>query len=256
MNTSIKWAAELAHVQEVSLLGTADLAFWKERLRKEDLLPAEIDGQAQILIIAANSKFMGVRFRELSFTVLVSGLKAGGRQDAAYLVRAVNSCRFFAFCERVFFKTPYCPGDVRVSAPLPASMRLVKKGKVVFAAEMGADISGPSRAPSSSGEDGWEGPVFLPGSPRGEERRGKVFVARLGGLTRTYPFLSGTDSVTIRPAPNSEFLQNLTDSHFVAKEWIIREDARHAKSKTYQRADLLPGGPAPDPEMAPDTPDG
>ena len=44
-----------------------------------------------------------------------------------------------------------------------------------------------------------------------------------------------------RPSPDSEFLQARRDSHFVAKEWIVREDATHAKSKTYKRADLLPG---------------
>src|SRR5262249_27557184 len=100
MNTSVKWAAELAHVREVSLLGTADLAFWKDRLLKEELLPVQSDGRAQLLIIAADSKFMGVRFRELSFCVSVSRPDGGIRQDAAYLVRAFNSCRFFAFCER------------------------------------------------------------------------------------------------------------------------------------------------------------
>jgi hypothetical protein len=109
--------------------------------------------------------------------------------DAAYLVRAFNSCRFFAFCERVFFSTPYDHGDVRVSASLPASMHLVKKGEVVFGADMGVDASGLGRDSSRCGEDGWEGPVFLPGSRRGEGRQGKLFVARLRGYTRTYRFL-------------------------------------------------------------------
>jgi hypothetical protein len=254
MNTSVKWAAELAHVQEVSLLGTADLSFWKDRLLNEDLLPAESGGQAQLLIIASNLKYMGVRFRELSFSVLVSRREAGVPQDASYLVRAFNSFRPFAFCERVLFSTPYYHGDVRVSASLPASMHLVKKGEVVFAAEMGADASGLGRDASRSGEDGWEGPVFLPESRRGEGRQGKLFVARLRGYTRTYPFLPGTDSVAIRPSPDSEFLeflQTLRDSHFVAKEWIVREDAMHAKSKTYKRAELLPGETYAEPAAAP-----
>lgn len=242
MNTSVKWAAELAHVREVSLLGTADLAFWKQPLLKEQLVPAESDGRAQLLIIAADSKFMGVRFRELSFCVSVLRPDDGTRQDAAYLVRAFNSCRFFAFCERVFFSTPYYQGDVRVSAALPSSMHLVRKGEVVFAAEMGADPSAPGREPLRCGEDGWDGPVFLPEGRRRGGRQGKLFVARLRGYTRRYAFLPGTDLVTIRPWPDSEVLQALRDSHFVAKEWIIREDATHAKSKTYRRADLLPGG--------------
>lgn len=252
MNTSVKWAAELAHVQEVSLLGAADLAFWKDRLLKEDILPAESGGQAQLLITAANAKYMGVRLRELSISVLVSRLGAGVRQDAAYLVRAFNSCRLFAFCERVFFSIPYYHSDIRVSASLPASMHLVKKGEVVFAAEMGADSSGPGREPSHCGKDRWDGPVFLPRGRRGEGRLGKLFVARLRGYTRTYPFLPGTDSVTIGPSPESEFLQAMRDSHFVAKEWVVREDATHAKSKTFKRADVLPRGGGAEPAAAPD----
>jgi hypothetical protein len=241
MNTSVKWAAELAQVREVSLLGTADFGFWKDQLLKEELLAAESDGRAQLLIIAAESKFMGVPFRELSFCVSVSRPDGGSRQDAAYLVRAFNSCRFFAFCERLFFSTPYYHGDVRVSATLPASMHVVKKGEVVFAAEMGADPSGLGREPSCCGEDGWDGPVFLPEGRRRRGRQGKLFVARLRGYTRKYAFLPGTDWVAIRPSPDSQVLQALRDSHFVAKEWIIRPDATHAKSKTYKRADLLPG---------------
>ena len=248
MNTSVKWAAELAHVREVSLLGTADLAFWKDRLLKEELLPAESDGRAQLLIIAADSKFMGVQFRELSFCVSVSRPDDGTRQDAAYLVRAFNSCRFFAFCERVFFSTPYYHGDVRVSASLPTAMHLVKNGEVVFAAEMGAALPGLGREPSRCGEDGWDGPVFLPQGRRRGGRQGKLFVARLRGYTRTYAFLPGTDSVAIKASPDSEVLQALRDSHFVAKEWIIRADATHAKSKTYKRADLLPREPYAEPD--------
>jgi len=252
MNTSVKWAAELARVREVSLLGTADLAFWKDRLLKEELLPAESDGRAQLLIIAADSKFMGVRFRELSFCVSVSRPAGGIRQDAAYLVRAFNSCRFFAFCERVLFSTPYYQADVRVSAALPPSMHLVKKGEVVFAAQMGADPSELGRESLRCGEDGWDGPVFLPQGRHRGGCQGKLFIARLRGYTRRYAFLPGTDSVAIRPSPDSEVLQALSDSHFLAKEWIIREDATHAKSKTYKRADLLPAQTCAEAAAAPE----
>src|SRR3954464_10930250 len=37
----LKYVAELSHVREVSLLGTADLAFWKSILKDEDLILAE-----------------------------------------------------------------------------------------------------------------------------------------------------------------------------------------------------------------------
>ena len=79
-----------------------------------------------------------------------------------------------------------------------------------------------------------------------------MFVARLRGYTRRYAFLPGADSVAIRPPPDSEVLQALRDSHFVANEWIIREEATHAKSKTYKRADMLPGETYAEPTAAPD----
>jgi hypothetical protein len=241
MDTPVKWAAELAHVREVSLLGTADLAFWKDRLLEEDLRPAETNGLAQLLIIAADSRYLGVRFRELSFSVLVLRQEEGIRRDAAYLLAAYNSFRLFALVERVFFSTPYDHGEVRVSVSLPASIQFVKNYEVVFGAEMAADVSGTGREPSHRGEGGWDGPVFLPGNRRGRGRPAKLFFARLRGDTRTYPFLPDKDSVAISPLADSEVLQALRDSLFVAKEWIIREDAAHAKSKTYKRTDVLPG---------------
>ena len=132
MNMPVKWAAELAHVREVTLLGTADLSFWKDWLVEQDLRPSEHDGKAQLLIVAADSKYMGICFRELSFSVLVSTQEVGAQQDAVYLVRAFNSSRLFTFCEQVIFSTPYCHGDVRISASFPFAVHVVKNGEVVF----------------------------------------------------------------------------------------------------------------------------
>jgi hypothetical protein len=224
---TIKWAARLSNVREVSLLGTADLAFWRDRLRAEGLAPAERDGRAQVLVVAADAKFFGIRFREVSFSVLVASPAEG-----ALLLRAFNSSRFFAFCERFFFSTPYYAADVRVSTA-PASVQVIKGGEVWFHAEMR-----DGAAPSRSGEDGWEGPVFLPRRP-GKQGDGKAFFARLKGDTRTYPFLPGEDVVKISPAPGAEVLQALIDSRFTATEWAVRESAAHGKSKTYRRADLV-----------------
>jgi hypothetical protein len=239
MGTQVKWAAELAHVREVALVGKADLNFWKDRLLADNLDPAESDdGKAQIMIVGADAKFMGVRFRELSFSVLVRRPDLEDRQGAAYLARAFNSSRCFAFCERVFFATPYYHGDIGVSASLPASIHLAKEREGVFRVEMRTDIRGPGREPSRRGEEGWEGPVFLP-ERRPGIRQGNLFFARVCGQTCTYPFLPGVDSVIIEPAHNSEILRPLLDSHFVAREWAVRNDATHAKSKTYKRTDAL-----------------
>jgi hypothetical protein len=238
MNTPVKYVAEPTHVREVSLFGTADLGFWKEQLAKENLAPAESAGRAQLLIIAADLKFMGVRFQELSFSVLVAQRDGGIPQHGAFLLRAFNTCRFFAFCERVFFSTPYYYGAVRVSAAFPASMQLAQRGETLFRAEMQADPTG-SREPVRTGEDGWEAPVFLPATRRGKDRPGRLFFARIKGHTRTYPFLPSIDSITITPSRGSEVLQALLDSQFTGQEWAVREDATHAKSKTYQRSEVF-----------------
>jgi len=236
MQKARKYIAEPNHVREVSLAGTADLPYWKRWLEKEDLIPTESDGKAQLLIIAAAMKYMGIKFQELSFSVLVSTAEVGTQKDAVYLVRAFNSSRLFTFCEQVIFSTPYCHGDVRISASLPVAVHVVKNGELIFEAQMQADASGLERQTSHRGEDGWEGAIFLPGTSRRKGHKGKVFFARLRGDSKTYPFLHSKDSMTIKPSPDCDILQALTESHFVAKEWIVRADATHARSKTYKRA--------------------
>ena len=241
MSTDIKWAAELAHVREVSLLGSADLAYWADRLRREELTPADHGGRAGVMIIAADAKFMGVRFREVSFSIVVrrEGAAAAGAQGA-FLGHAWNSFRPFAFCERFFFSTPYSHGDVQVSAADPASVELCERGKIVFRAEMRpAAGGGPNREASSHGAGGWDGPVYLPGKGAATGRRGRLFFARLAGDTVAYPFSAAADSVTLNPARASDMPTALIDSHFTAEQWHVRADATHAKSKTYARADRI-----------------
>lgn len=147
------------------------------------------------LLIGAASSFIGLRFRELSISALV------GERDAR-LIQAYNSRRFFAFCERTFFSTPHVYGDVRVDA-IPPRIRVAG----ILHAEMHGE-----REPVSVAHEEWEVTVHLP-----KERR---FYARLSGLTRRYPFLAG-DVVDL--------------PRFRGEEWIVREDAVHAKSKTYGR---------------------
>ena len=198
----MKYVAQLEHVREVTLRGTADLAFWRERLRREGLIPAESGGRAELLIIAADAVFRGIRFQELSVSVVID-------EQAAFLVQAFNSRRFFAFCERVFFRTPYEHGDVRVTSSRAAAIR---------APGLSAEMR--ERRERGAAAAGWDGVVHLP------ERR--LLHARIEGAAEEYAV--GPDdriAATLRP---------LVDSGFVATRWIIRPDARHAKSKTFRRA--------------------
>jgi hypothetical protein len=83
------------------------------------------------------------------------------------------------------------------------------------------------------GNDGWEGPIFLPG---GRTAPGaKWFYARIGGPTRVYPYLPDRDQLTIRPEHAPAALSWLLESGFAGRQWAIRDSAAHAKSKTYSR---------------------
>jgi hypothetical protein len=226
MADRIKYAARLEHVREVSLVGTADLAYWTGPLHAENLVPAEQGGRAQLLLVAADSKFLGIRFTELSFSVLVA-LPGEAEGQGAYLAQAFNSVRFFAFCERALFKTPYHHGRTSVKTSLPAAVDLAVGERSVFRVAMGAGAG--ARTPIRGGADGWSGPVFLPG-------REKLFYATVQGHTETFPFVPAEDSMAVEPA--CPILQALVDSNFTPSQWAIRPDASHAKSKTYKRAPL------------------
>jgi hypothetical protein len=223
MTKDIRYVAKLPHVREVSIVGTADLAFWADRLRAEHLAPLAWEGRAQILLIAADSRYLGLPFQELSVSVV---LGAG-----AFLVQAFNSRPFFAFCERTLFGTPYASGDLRVAASLPASVQLTRKRSLLFRAEMGAGAT-PSLPGISPYQDGWEGPLFLPARHPGRSQS-RLFFAQIRGAAQAVSFQLGRDVLEIRPSNELPVLQELIDSAFQATHWLVREDAMHAKSKTY-----------------------
>jgi hypothetical protein len=151
------------------------------------------------------------------------------------LMRAYNSCRLFAFSERVLFSTPYYYGDVRVTTTLPASLELGIGGTIAFKAAMEASAT---RTPLRLHSDGWDGPVYLPSKRRGRDISRKMFIAKVSGQAQTYSFQPGQDTLEINPEAtrsreDREILQQLNESHFTPTQWVIRDDARHAKSKTY-----------------------
>jgi hypothetical protein len=237
MRAPVKYVADVRHVREVALVGTADLTFWREQLRPVGLYPSETTNQAQLMINATDLRYMGVRFRELTVSVFVSRDEGGSGQDGAYLAQAFNSSRVFAFIERVSFLTPYDHANPQLDTGPPASFRLEKGQDVVLSASTSAGTNGSRRTPSRQGLESWAGPVFLP-KRRARARRnshGHYFLAKIAGDTSVYPFSTFEDEVRFTPSPSDRVFEWLARSGFQGREWMIRGDATHAKSKTLKR---------------------
>ena len=222
-HTDLKYAAFVEHVKEVTLYGTADLDFWTKQLAAEGLRPSNNHGQAEVLIGATDLKWRGFRFNEFTVSIRTQPDRETTTPPGFYLPQAFNSSRLFAFSERALFKTPYAYGAVKVVDRLPVAMKVSFDQAVAFNARMAASI------PCLRHEEEWfEGPVYLPSGQR-------LFYARLGGLTETYPFVPSVDSIEIHLQPRFEVFQWLSASGFTPIEWRIRHAATHAKSKTYTR---------------------
>ncbi|MCC7430371.1 hypothetical protein IT568_05980 [bacterium] len=215
MAKKINYVAEIKNVKEVTLLGTANANFWQKLLENTNLtLDLTPDGKAQILIISAELKFKGVRFREVSYSLLIS--HKNNILKGSYLIYAFSSDRFFAFCERTFFSTPYFFEKVNLATSFPFFIQVGN----IFQAKMLE-----KREILQEGENGFEGAVFLP-------EKDKFFFAKISGYTRIFPFLK-TDFIEFNT--KNSILRDLLSSNFEPKKWITRENAFHSKSATYQK---------------------
>lgn len=232
MNAPIKYVASPPHVKEVSLVGLADLSCWTEKLRTADLAPLSRDGFAQVMIIAANMKFMGIRFSEISVSVLVEDPASNG-QAGTFLVGAYCSRRFFAFCERNLFGTPYQFAPVQVSLSPPLA-QVEREGITLFKGLLHTSTAGDRLL--RDGAEGWSGRVFLPGRGRGKGATPmqQFFFADIHGATQVYRFDPRQDVFVLHGEDGGAF-KSLLESRFTPKEWVIREDATHRKSKSHQR---------------------
>ena len=227
---NVEYAAVIQNVQEVTLVGTADLSFWRERLAWEHLFPYAAAGQAELAISATAATWKGIAFKELSFSVAICADAQGGTHDGYYLAHAYNSVALLAFAERLFFKTPYYAGNLDVEAGVPAHIGLADGATPVFSAEMhGSPVC------TRQGEEVWQGAIWLPRRGARGSAPARLFYASLGGLTETYAFAPESHRITLDPHPRAAIVRQLIDSDFSAKEWHIRRSATHAKSKTYRR---------------------
>lgn len=83
----LKWAAQVDHVREATLAGTADAGAWSAYFESiaPGVSPAAQDGRCPVMIVAAEARFYGVQFREFrslfqyraSRFVLVSSARLG-----------------------------------------------------------------------------------------------------------------------------------------------------------------------------------
>lgn len=228
---NLRVAAAIAGVREVTLVGTADLAFWRAQLQPIGLRPYADAGQALVTISATAARWQGLAFCELSFSIAV-GSQADERAHAGYfLARAYNSRRALAFAERTFFKTPYYAGKLQVLTGPSARIELIEAGVPAFRAAMAGD-----RPAQSSGDDTWEGPIYLPGAA------GSRFYARLAGDSQVYAFAPGQDTLSMRPAAHAAIFGQLLESGFAPREWRVRSNATHIKSQTYALASIRKAG--------------
>ena len=199
--------------------------------------PTNRNGQAELAIFATAARFMGIPFRELPIGIFVSREQDGSERDGMFLIHAFNSSRFFAFVERTFFHTPYYPGDIHVSIEPPVAIRLTANRRDVLQLEMRPDTAHALQTASHASSDIWEGPIFLPTDPTRKNAPRRLFYGRLQGTTRSHA-CSANDIVSIRPAAEAPVFAWLLESGFTGREWTIRENATHAKSKTVARNHL------------------
>ena len=229
-NDTIRYVAQINHVKEVILFGAADLPFWRERLSTQGLFPYDDKGQAALLITTTDLAWLGIRFQEMTVSVVVSQPEDGSRQDGFYLVRAFNSSHLLALAERTFFQTPYQHAQVQVEHQPPVSLALRGGSSPILRASMKG-----ARPLMRRADEQWEGTIFLPRDANPARAPDRYFHARLGGDTETYPFSSQTDLFELAPAAHDRAVQWLIASNFRAQEWRLRANATHARSRTFTR---------------------
>jgi hypothetical protein len=218
---AIKYIATVNGVRDITLLGSADHGYWSDRLAGEKLVSRNVNGRAEIWICAAQLKWMGIRFVELSVSIRVEG-----EGNDVYLIAAFNTSRMFAYCERTFFHTPYEHASVDIDSASLQSFRLKNGAAVAMSA-----IRAP--APTTiSNDDSWEGRIYLPPKAHTGDQR-LCFYARLSGRSDISSFDAASDMCRLKAAPDFPVVQQLIDSDFRGAEWRTRTSAVHARSKTY-----------------------
>ena len=88
--THIRYVAEPKHVREVTLTGTTDLGFWSDYLKSEGLAPVRYGDNGQIVIVAVEMAYMGLRFTEVSFSVRAAQTNSSGSAGIGCFMRSLR----------------------------------------------------------------------------------------------------------------------------------------------------------------------
>jgi hypothetical protein len=230
-----KFDVVVSPVREVTLVGRADLSYWRRNLAVHGLHPTDANGNAEILLSSCEARFKGIRFRELSLSVFVTQHAGGRTRDGAFLLRAFNSIRFFAFVERAMFRTPYYPQQVALDPQVPAFMRLGDAAQPVLHAVMSKDAATSARNVEPAKPDGWQGPLFLPDLRSPQASSPRLFYGSLTGDTQTIAYDAAADTFELGSIESDPIVPILIESQFAPHEWILRAAATHGKSKTIKR---------------------
>jgi hypothetical protein len=220
---SLRYVACVEPVREIALMGHADAKLWSPQLLREGLEPLEQDGRVEVLICAANMRWGGVTFTEVTFSVRLATATPIG--SAIYLSHGFTSSGLFAFMERLFFKTPYRSAKCRFSLE-PLFVEVEARQKESFSmksSKVDLDCVRPEHEEHNF-------TVFVPG--------GNFFVAVITGESVRFPFRSQTDLVSWSPGDGSGIWRQLDESGFQPVEWILRQSARHSKTKTFRKSAL------------------
>lgn len=223
----VRYLARIEHAKELSLTGSADADFWRRHLKNDGLEPVcHADGSAQMLVLAAEMKWKCQLFREATVSVAV---RISGETDTGfYLLHAFNTNRWFAWCERTFFSTPFTREECRLTVAAPLGFSVGPASAPILHTAM----SSAARPPARPFEHHWEGRAYLPRRSGAGPR--KFFHALTTGRGHTWDFLpSDTFQIDSRHAPPA--LGLLTESGFTPQQWILRPDATHGKSRTCSR---------------------
>jgi hypothetical protein len=171
----IAYIATIAPVRELILAGSADLAYWRQRLAAVRLFPHDDSGRAAVSISAIAGRFTACRSARCPWPWWLAKGTDGRR--AIYLAGAFNSSRPLAWAERAFFRTPYQLADIRLVSRRRAAAVTVA-GQVVYRAERRA----AGRTAAARGPD--VGRAHLPAASR---RKARAVLRPSGRADRRLP---------------------------------------------------------------------